>query len=160
VPTTILRQPPRIKVLEASSAIADGRIEELSQWIARVRSSDGTRTYIVIIEPETMRVYSSDNGTLLRGYVGYPIISLMMLRGMLPFNKRIADALRGIPWKRLNETYRRYAVVEKIVKSIARNRGVAEKEIDDYINQVMSRLSSYRLVLDPELPKKMGIEEK
>jgi len=140
-----LRRPPRIKVLEAAGAIADGRVVFTGDGCARVTSSMGDRVYTVCVDVERGLAYSDDNGTVYRGYVGYPIIAVLMLKGVLPFDKRIAEALKGIEWKRLNERYKRYAVVERIVKGIAEKRGVGREEIDEFVERVMAALSRLRL---------------
>ncbi|HIP65641.1 MAG TPA: hypothetical protein EYH08_03835 [Pyrodictium sp.] len=144
---TWLRTPPRIKVLEALSAIADGRIELVSEdkKFARVRSSLGDRVYVVYVDPVKGEAYSDDNGTRYRGYMGYPIISLLMIQGVLPFDKRIADALKGIPWRELNEKYKRYDVVEKIVLSEAEKRGVTRSEIQEFVDKVYRELKKIKL---------------
>jgi len=67
-----LREPPRIKVLEAAGAIADGRVH-LAKGLtpdrldATVVSSEGDRRYRVVVVKEGggYRVYSDDNGTRL-----------------------------------------------------------------------------------------------
>ena len=141
----MLRQPPRIKVLEALGAIGDGRVEKLGPHRYRVRSSDGTRVYLVYVDPSRGLAYSSDNGTRLRGYVGYPIIAALMLEGILPLDERLASALRGIPWKRLNEKYKKYAVVERIAKKEAASRGVEPGELERFTAEVMERLRSLQL---------------
>jgi len=101
-----LREPPRIKVLEAAGAIADGRVHLVKgltpdRLEATVVSSEGDRRYRVVVVKEGggYRVYSDDNGTRLRGYVGYPIISVLMLAGALPRDKQVEVALKGIDWK-------------------------------------------------------------
>ncbi len=48
--STYLRMPPRIKVLEALGALADGRVEVINDKEALVKSSDGTRTYKVYVD--------------------------------------------------------------------------------------------------------------
>lgn len=141
----LLRMPPRIKVLEALGSIADNRIHKIDDKHYEVISSDGTRKYRVYVDLETRRVYSDDNGTKLRGYVGYPIIAILMLNGKLPYDERLANALKGIPWKKLNETYKKYAIVENIVKEKARRKGVSSDEIDAFIRDVLAKLRSMQL---------------
>ena len=141
----VLRQPPRIKVLEALGAIGDGRVERLGPHRYRVRSSDGSRVYLVYVDPARGLAYSNDNGTRLRGYIGYPIIAALMLEGVLPLDRRLAEALRGIPWKQLNEKYKKYAVVERIVKREAASRGVDPGELDRFTSKVMEALRGLRL---------------
>jgi hypothetical protein len=147
-----LRMPPRIKVLEALGSLADGRVRLLPDGSAEVVSSDGTRRYSVWVSSDGRRAYSTDNGTAYRGYVGYPIIAVMMLRGILPYRKELAEALRGIRWRSLNEKYKRYWVVEKIVKSIASKRGVRPKEIDEFVDEVMEALRKLSPVMEESIP--------
>ncbi|RLG83132.1 MAG: hypothetical protein DRO40_05595 [Thermoprotei archaeon] len=147
----VLRLPPRIKVLEALGSIADGRIN-VQDNEAEVTSSTGERTYKVIVRDDG-RVYSTDNGTIYRGYIGYPIIALLMIKGKLPYDERIANALSGIPWKRLNETYRKYVIVEQIVLKKAEEKGVPRQVIMDFVNIVMKKLQSMKLVFDEDLVK-------
>ncbi len=157
-PVMKLSLPPRVKVLEALSAIADERIRVLSDKIAQVISSDRTRQYTVILDLENRVVYSNDNGTKYRRYIGYPIISFLMIKRILEYNDRLAQALRGIPWKRLNETYKRYIIVERIVKDLAKKKGIEPHEIDEFIDKVMSQLEGLELYLDETLPHRYGLE--
>ncbi len=142
-----LRPPPRIKILEALGAIADKRVECLDRECraARVVSSEGDRVYRVYVDVEGGVAYSDDNGTRLRGYIGYPIIAVLMLRGIVPFDERIAEALKGIPWRRLNETFKRYALVEREVKKIAAERGVSPSEIDAFVDKAYSVVKRLRI---------------
>jgi len=142
-----LRLPPRIKVLEALGAIADGRITRIGGPCYRVVSSDGSREYTVYVDVERRIVYSDDNGTRFRGYTGYPIIAALMLSHVLPFNKRVAEGLKGVKWRELNEKYRRYSVVEEIVKARAAERGVRREELESLVASVMASLRGMRLKL-------------
>ncbi len=148
----LLRMPPRIKILEAMGAIADGRVKRLGNKRYRVFSSEGDREYNVYVDPRSLIVYSDDNGTKYRGYVGYPIIAALMLEGIIPYDKEVAEALRGIPWRKLNETYKRYVLVEKEVKRIAAQRGIAVERIDEVIDKAMQTLRRLRLRLAPSMP--------
>ncbi len=151
----VLRPPPRIKVLEALSSIADGRISAVNNE-ARVSSSSGEREYHVVVTGD-LRAYSNDNGTLYRGYVGYPIIALLMMRGVIPYDEAIARALSGIPWRTLNETYKRYEVVEEIVLKRAEERGISREVVMGYVSVVMKKLSSMRIVFDDSLVKQQTL---
>lgn len=153
----LLTRPPRIKVLEAAGAIGDGRVRVLSEIEAIVESSTGEREYRVLLVESgegAYRAYSNDNGTLYRGYVGYPILSFMMIKGVLPTDNEVVRAFTGIPWKELNEKYQKYAVVESIVISRAERLGVPRSVIDDYISIVMRKLSVIRVYFDEELAKR------
>ncbi|MDM7274804.1 MAG: hypothetical protein P3X22_001585 [Thermoprotei archaeon] len=151
-----LRMPPKIKILEAAGSIGDGRVnivsDEGSRVIAKVVSSMGDKVYDVFIERVSgtlFRAYSNDNGTLLRGYIGYPIISVLMVKGLLPRDARVEESLKGIPWKVLNEKFKSY---DKVLEEV--NRIVESKEGDlrastlkTYMDTTYRELSRYKLVL-------------
>jgi len=141
----ILRPPPRIKVLEALSSIADGRIERVGEKRWRVVSSDGSRIYDVCVNLEKNVAHSDDNGTVYRGYIGYPIIAALMLLGVVPYNDRVAEAVKGIPWRKLNEEYKNYKAVEEVVKKIAEDRGVSAEAVDAAIEEAMKALGRLKL---------------
>lgn len=144
-----LRLPPRVKILEALGAVADGRVKPINERRAVVISSEGDREYLVVVEGG--RAYSNDNGTKFRGYIGYPIIAFLMVLGRIPYDERVADALKRIRWRELNERYKRYSVVEAVVKRIARDRGVGEDVIDELIDRVNKELEKFRLEYDASL---------
>jgi hypothetical protein len=146
-----LKLPPRIKILEALGCIADGRVTILNENHAIVRSSEGTRSYKVYIDLNNNIVYSDDNGTKIKGYMGYPIIALLMIKGVVPFNEEIAKALSKIPWRELNEKYKNYYIVEKIVKNIALKRGVDIDKIDRFIEMVINALRGLSLYYDENI---------
>ena len=151
-----LRQPPRIKALEALAAVADGRVERLGDKAFLVRSSDGSRVYRVYVDPERGVAYSDDNGTRLRGYIGYPIIAALILMGLVPRDDLLAEALRGIPWRRLNEELKKYALVIERVKEIVRERGVDPSRVDRYMEEVSRVLRRMRLSLLPQPPLELA----
>ncbi len=132
-----LKAPPRIKVLEALGAIADGRIKKMDDHY-EVVSSEGDRVYNVKVNED--KAYSNDNGTVYRNYIGYPIIAVLMLEGKLKYDEKISKSLKGIDWKRLNETYKNYAKVEEIVGKIAEEKGVNKEEINKIIEEVLNEL--------------------
>lgn len=142
-----MRLPPRIKILEALSAIADGRIKALDDKEAEVISSDGQRTYRVYLDLARGLAYSDDNGTKYRGYIGYPIVAFMMLKGALPVDNELKDALRGIPWRRLNEQYKKYDVVIEVVKRELSRKGIDPSRVDRYIHEVVEKLRAIKLEL-------------
>lgn len=138
-----LKNPPRIKVLEALGAIADGRVKIVNENECEVISSEGDRTYKVIIKGDL--VYSNDNGTIYRNYVGYPIIACLMLMKKLSFNEKFSIALKGIPWRKLNEEYKNYERVEKIIFEITRERNINKEELEKFIRVVLDELRRLHL---------------
>jgi hypothetical protein len=149
--------PPRIKVLEAAGAIGDGRVKLGEKagdtlLVAQVRSSDGSRTYRVALKRVDSRIhaYSDDNGTRYRGYVGYPIIALMMLANLLPRNPRVENALKGIPWKALNEKFKKYSLVEEHIRSMISDK-ISWSEVESFRSDVLKKLSRMGIYYDPSL---------
>jgi hypothetical protein len=99
-----MKMPPKQKVYEAFSAIADGRVH-LQEKQAEVQSSDRAKTYTVEWDDTVYR--SNDNATYWAGYPGYPVLAVWMLQGKLPYDPEVIPVMAGIPWKQLNEEYRR-----------------------------------------------------
>ncbi|NOZ89591.1 MAG: hypothetical protein GXO15_06675 [Crenarchaeota archaeon] len=148
----LLREPPRIKALEAAAAVAEGRVERLSSSCFRVRSSDGSRVYTVYVDPGRGLAYSSDNGTRLRGYKGYPIIAALILQGLVPYDPQVGEALRGVPWRSLNERLKSYRRVLEEVKRRARARGLPPERLEEYMDRVAEALRRISLRLLPQPP--------
>ncbi len=140
-----LRPPPRVKVLEALGAIADGRVEILSDREAIVVSSEGDRRYRVFVDLESRVADSSDNGTVYRGYVGYPIVAFLMLKGALPFRKDLAEALKGVRWRQLNERYKSYSAVEELIYRELRARAIDPEEVRRYVEDVLRAVEALKL---------------
>ncbi|MCD6300626.1 MAG: hypothetical protein J7L82_00975 [Staphylothermus sp.] len=152
----LLRKPPRIKILEAIGSIGDERIKVLDDNKAQVVSSRGDKVYkVVLVEKENnvFHTYSNDNGTIYREYIGYPIIAFMMVKGIIPIDREVMKAVTGVPWKDLNERYKKYSIVENIVLSRAERMGVSREIIMDYINIVMKKLGLLKVFFDEELGK-------
>ena len=153
--------PPDIKVLEAAGAIGDGRItlKRMNRRItAVVRSSMGDRSYnVVVVTPQdsfnqVFYVYSNDNGTRFRGYIGYPIIAVLMLAGLLPRNPKLEEGLKGIRWKELNERYKKYNITKQYVLKAA-SRVLPEHEVTEYVRTVLDSLKRMAIYYDPRLAK-------
>ncbi len=126
--------------------IGDGRIK-IEDDSAVVVGSDGKRSYRVYWDGK-LGIYSTDNGSVYRGYLGYPAIAFLMLKGVLPFDEKLAEALKGIPWRELNEKYKSYRLTEEYVREILEERGISWPYVDAFIERVMAeikRLRPYRI---------------
>mgnify|MGYP007013843276 CR=1 FL=1 len=85
---------------------------------------------------------------MYRGYLGYPSIAFLMLKGLLPFDKTLAEALKGLPWRRLNEKYKSYRLVEAHIKRALSEKGIPPSRVDSFVRYVMSsirRLRPYKI---------------
>ena len=116
--------PPPAKVYEAFSALADGRVRIEEPGRATVRSSAGDRTYTVAWTGDLEAVTSNDNASYWQGYLGYPIVAVLIAEGKAHADEAVTRALAGIPWKELNASFKRdYAAAVAHVLEELRHAG-------------------------------------
>ena len=87
--------PPQAKVYEAFSALADGRVRIEGPGRASVRSSAGDKTYTVEWSGDFETVSSNDNASYWQGYLGYPIVAVLLAVGKLEADEAATRALAG-----------------------------------------------------------------
>jgi len=131
--------PPKAKIYEALTAVADARVKLTGDETAEVVSSDGTKTYIVEWSADLRQITSNDNGSYWQRYIGYPIIAVLMALGRVDFDRRVAQALSGIAWKQMNRKFRND--YEKAVESVLLNlelglRRMVVSDVDKIFNQL------------------------
>ena len=125
--------PPKMKIVEALGCVADNRIK-IEDNTAVVKSSLGNREYVVKWDGNK-KIVSNDNASKWQHYTGYPIIAFLMKKGVLPYSAKIGEALKGIPWKQINDKFKSYAKTgfkyyhktEEYAKEIAAKKAVTEK---------------------------------
>src|SRR5947207_150434 len=100
-----LRRPPSIKIYEAFSAVGAERIKETSPNHGQVLSSDRTKVYDVYWSNDWQRAVSNDNGTFWQGYVGYPIVAMLLFHRRLEVDRDVLSLLADVNWKMLNLQY-------------------------------------------------------
>ena len=99
-----MKMPPKQKIYEAYSALADNRVE-MQADTAIVCSSNHAKTYTVTFQGN---VYTStDNATYWQGYPGYPVLAVLMLEGKLSFPENLLPYLKNIDWHTLNDKFKR-----------------------------------------------------
>ncbi|MCK5560520.1 MAG: hypothetical protein KAJ51_08005 [Thermoplasmata archaeon] len=135
------RMPPRIKVLEALGSIGDARLELFEEKRqAKVTSSMGDKQYTINYDESRNAIDSDDNGSVYKGYLGYPSIAVWMVIGKLSYEPRFSNALKGIEWKKLNDKYKSYAKVEELVKEQVAERGISSEELDLFVDKIMKEI--------------------
>ncbi len=141
--------PPIEKIPEAYTAIIDNRVEMFDNY-AIVKSSTLEKEYL--IKWNDNLYYSNDNSTYWQNYLGYPVISVLMLQGKLSLNKDILKYFKGINWNNLNKINKNdyHASLESALVDISLDK---RKEIDDEINKVYEEIKSMQI----ELTKKKNI---
>ena len=75
--------PPLAKVYEALGAIGDGRVRIEDTHHASVTSSDGAKVYTVETSADGTEISSNDNASFWQGYLGYPAIAMLIVRGLI-----------------------------------------------------------------------------
>ena len=143
--------PPKAKIYEAMSAVADNRIKITGTTSAEVISSSHDKTYTVVWSEDLTRITSNDNASYWQGYLGYPIVAVLMMRGDITFDSRIAEHLKGIPWKDINKRFRNdYEKAVDSVLSSLEERGVDTGLLTAEIERIMAQLGHLSL---KKLPK-------
>lgn len=129
-----MKMPPRAKIYEAFSAIADKRIQ-INDKEALVKSSDWTKEYE--IKWQDNKISSTDNATFWQGYPGYPVIALWLELGIINFNKEIVFNFKNINWHELNNKYKRdyNKAVNEVINTLA-NKETILKEVDNIYDQI------------------------
>jgi hypothetical protein len=137
------KMPPVVKVLEAFGAIGDNRVTLVDEQKATVRSSEGDKIYDVEISTDGREVSSNDNASYWQGYLGYPAIAVMLMRGLLPLDKAVISALSGIAWREVNRQFRNdYPRTVAYVLEIAAERGVNAALIRKQADEVLAGLQA------------------
>lgn len=135
--------PPKAKIYEALSAVADDRVKIAEDNTATVVSSAGDKAYVVRWNPELTGISSNDNASFYQGYMGYPMLAVLMLIGKLRFSQEVASHLAGINWNQINKKFRRNyeAAIDSVLAEIEAN-GVVRTVIDSEVDQIWKQLES------------------
>ncbi len=142
--------PPKAKVYEALTAVADGRVRLTGAGEAEVTSSSGDRTYTVTWSADGVTYSANDNASYWRRYAGYPIIAVLLLTGVISYDPGVARLLAGIPWKRLNDEARRdYDRAVEAVLHEVEEKGGDRGAIAAQADAVYVRLASLALQRGP-----------
>ena len=150
--------PPKAKIYEALSAVADGRVTMHENKTAEVVSSGGDKTYQVEWSDDLTQITSNDNASYWQGYTGYPILAVLMILGKLQFNNDIARHLAGIRWKEINKKFKRdYDKAVDSVLTELESRGISRELIESEIDHIRIHLESLKL---SRLPRRKKISRR
>jgi hypothetical protein len=139
--------PPKIKIYEALGCIGDKRIEILGST-AKVFSSSRNKFYSVSYNEESNTIMANDNGSYWQGYLGYPSIAFLMLKGKITFNEKFAGVLKGIRWKDINTQFKNdYDKTENYILEKAKERGVNQDELLQEVENILSQIKKLNLDL-------------
>jgi hypothetical protein len=148
--------PPIEKIYEAFSAVADGRVKT-ADGCAYVSSSDNKKEYTV---EWNEGVYSSnDNASYWQGYMGYPLIAVLMMQGKLKYDKTVQCCFKSIKWKELNTKYKNdYAKAADVILDRLDADGIDIEHIKEEADNIRGQLKclDLRRRRGPAPPKNKG----
>ncbi len=144
------KMPPLAKIYEAFGAIGDGRVQFEDEQHARVLSSDLSKTYEVEISADGREISSNDNASYWQGYLGYPAIAVMLMRGLCPVRAEAITALSGVHWNELNRRFRNdYSrTIEEVMRQAAES-GFDSEIIAAEAEAVLSKLGEFAPLRGP-----------
>lgn len=119
----MIKLPPIEKIPEAYTAVEDDRIKLFDDY-AIVKSSNNEKEYL--IKWENNIYYSNDNSTYWQGYIGYPVIAVLMLKNKLSLNREISKYFKNVNWNEINKNNKND--YKKSVDQILINIDSKEKE--------------------------------
>jgi hypothetical protein len=142
------KMPPPIKVYEALGAIGDGRVRIEDDHRALVTSSEGDKTYEVELSDHGREISSNDSASYWQGYLGYPAIAVLLIRGLYRAPANVIDALAGIPWKEINRRFKNdyeqtLAEVNKTVEASGHDPDAIAIEVESII-EALRKLAPMR----------------
>jgi len=143
---TTWKMPPKAKIYEAMSAVADGRVTITGPTKAQVTSSSHDKIYDVEWSEDASEITSNDNASYWQGYMGYPIIAVLMVIGKISFDINIASGLVGVPWKELNSKFKRdYDKAIDYVLNQMQENGTDRSAITAEVDKIYEQLGALGL---------------
>lgn len=144
-----MKIPPKSKIYEALSVIADKRIK-MEQHTAKIKSSTKEKEYAV--EWKDNQISSNDNASIWQKYPGYPILAVWMQKKILVFDQEIANYFKEINWHDLNKKNKRD--YDKSVNDVLNKlvvKGIDTEYIEEQVDQIYDQICK----LDFEIVRKI-----
>lgn len=147
--------PPKAKVYEALSAVADDRVHLVGDTAAEVTSSARDKTYRVEWSADRRQFASNDNASFWQGYTGYPIIAVLLKLGALQAPARLLHHLAGIEWKKLNKQFKNDydKAVDHVLSQLEEGEAAAIRASANDIYEQVNGLHLERLASSLRPPK-------
>lgn len=138
---------PKAKIYEAWSALADGRVKLTGENEAEVQSSDRSKIYKVVWTEDRTAFGANDNASYWVGYMGYPILAVLMFLEAVSYNPSIVGLFADINWNKLNKLYKRQydAVVEYVITQIEKAGRGSSEDVRKHADEVFSAIRGLKL---------------
>lgn len=138
-----MKMPPKIKVYEALTAIANNSVG-IENNTAVVYSSNKSKFYN--LEWDERGYSSNDNATFYQGYPGYPIIAVLLLTNKLSYDNSILKFFENIDWKKINTKFK--SDYEKSIEFVFQNFNKNDIEfIEKEVDQIYNSLEALNIVV-------------
>lgn len=96
--------PPKVKIIEALSAVADKRIiiEDLlsNEWKC-ISSSTPWKSYKIFYNEKENQIYSNDSWSTNQWFLWYPAIAFLLKIWKLKYNESILEMVKDTDWIRI-----------------------------------------------------------
>lgn len=115
-----MKMPPKAKIYEAFSALADNRVIIEGQS-AKVKSSNQKKEYVVTWNEN--QISSNDNATFWQSYPGYPVIAVWLKTKIISYDENVIKYFENINWNDLNK----------------KNNRDYDKGVNDILNQLAKK---------------------
>lgn len=138
--------PPKAKVYEALTAVASDHVHLLDETSAKVVSSNKKKTYQVQWSSDGSAITSNDNASYYQGYLGYPILAVLMKLKRLSYDPQVADWLAGIQWKIINVQFKNnYDRAVDHVLSTIENAVTKREQIETEVERIYIQVKQLHL---------------
>jgi hypothetical protein len=139
-------KPPLNKVYEALGALGDERVE-VEGNSAKVYSSSRNKYYDVTYDPERNLISSNDNASYFVGYLGYPAIALLLAKGVVGYDPRLAEYLKGFAWKDINQKFKNDfdRTNNYIDEQIEKKYGIDMNDFHNQIERILDKVVHLQL---------------
>lgn len=136
--------PPIEKIAEAFSVVVSDRIN-LDHNCAEVLSSDRKKTYTVRWNDDNGYT-SDDNATHWQGYAGYPVIAVLLKKGLIPYDEKTALLFKNVNWSEVNKQFKRdYEKALKFVIGTLNFHSQQAEDVYDELNAVYDKLKNLNI---------------
>ena len=139
------KHPPIIKIYEALGSVSDDRVN-VDGNTGKVFSSSGQKFYEVSYDPESNAIMTNDNGSYWQGYLGYPAIAFLIIKGVISYDEKLGNLLKGIAWKDINQKFKND--FDKTLRFILESKSEKEKkELQEFVEKVNKEIVEMSLNL-------------
>ncbi len=166
--------PPKHKIYEALGAVADNRIqiitnpeiqpelfeEKINYDIITAHQYSSTRNkyYTITYNPKTDEIMTNDNATWYVGYLGYPALALLLYLDAIVYDKSILQYFADISFKDINQKYNNDFIKAKVeIDQLLGSRGLNLAYFENVCDVIYEQLVLLKLKpLGPKIKPPTG----